>query len=139
MFDGNVIYEMNPVGEINIPHEEKAPNMNDDGKGKISIATGGSSGGGVRLFNFEHINTTEEKIEFIVHGATLNDIRSVIMLNGVFEEGMQPKTVPYGYFKQDFDPEQLVPLFGEDFLTTFYIDDEYLDGVKIYAEVSSPL
>ena len=110
--------------------------LKDRGNGILERVEGG---GGVRLFNFECINTTEEKIEFIVHGATLNDLKGVFMLNGVFETGMLPKTVPYGYFKQDSDPEELVPLIYSEFLTTFYIDGEYLDGVKIYVEDSPAL
>lgn len=75
MFDGNVIYEMNPVGEINVPQEDKKANMNDDGKGKISIATGGS--GSAKFYTIREDETGE-----YVNGAG-KDIES-IMANGGF-------------------------------------------------------
>lgn len=135
MFDGNVIYEMNPVGEINIPREDKVPNMNDDGKGKISIATGGSSGGGVRTFNIEYLNKEDIAEYYLIHGATLNDLKTVFFLNGVDSDD---STFTALYYYNEYDGEESLFTLSEFSVGTLYVDGNYLDGIKVYKLGASP-
>ena len=104
--------------------------LKDRGDGVIERAEGGS-GGGVRTFNMEYINKDEEKEVFIVHGAKINDLKTVFYLDFVDDE---PITVLFAYSKLWDGNESFSPISDGFYGGPYFIDGEYLDGVKVYSK-----
>lgn len=89
-------------------------------------------GGGIKLFNFELVNETPISYEYVIHGATMNDIKGVFMLNGIFGPNTEPYTVPYVYGDLGEMGAAIACFLPNLYLDAYMIDGEYLDGVKVH-------
>lgn len=87
-------------------------------------------GGGIRLFNFEKIGETGPMSTYIIHGATVDDLKTFFMLKGAFTDGGQVYTLPFA-FTELSGYEMLTCIVPDPPIEYFVSSGEYLDGVKV--------
>ena len=108
------------------------PNLYEDNKGKVTKESGGS-GGGIPHFNREFLYETESQTFYMIHGATINDLKSVFYLD-MIEDG-EPLTILFGYTKLWGGNEELFVVSDGFYGGPYFIDEESGDGVKVHAVV----